>query len=185
MEQPLQIRSPQGSSDAGGFTELNGKLYFSARDGESGTELWVTDGTSGGTQLLKDINTSDSYYGNSSPGGFIELNGKLYFSARDGESGTELWVTDGTSAGTVMVADINPGSAGSNPYNFGVLNNELFFSAKTEATGFELYKLTYDGSVDPVDPDDGTNGSDDITGTEQPDQIDGLNGTDTLDGGSW
>ena len=142
----------QGTSNPQGFTEFNGKLYFGANDGESGSELWVTDGTSGGTQLLKDINTSDGYYSDSNPSEFIEFNGKLYFNANDGESGDELWVTDGTSSGTVMVADINPGSAGSYLYGFSVFNNELFFTADTDETGAELYKLTLDGSVDPSRP---------------------------------
>ena len=36
----------------------------------------------------------------------------LLFNASDGVSGAELWKTDGTQAGTVLVKDINPGSAG-------------------------------------------------------------------------
>ena len=40
---------------------------------------------------------------------------KLYFSAYDGTNGNELWESDGTAAGTVMVKDINPGADGSYP----------------------------------------------------------------------
>jgi ELWxxDGT repeat protein len=42
-------------SKPAGFTRLNGALYFHANDGVNGIELWKTDGTAAGTQLLKDI----------------------------------------------------------------------------------------------------------------------------------
>lgn len=35
-------------------------------------------------------------------------NGKLFFRANDGVNGDELWKSDGTAVGTVMVKDINP-----------------------------------------------------------------------------
>ncbi|MCW5626673.1 MAG: FG-GAP repeat protein, partial [Burkholderiales bacterium] len=50
--------------------------------------------------------------GNVTPSG-----GLLYFTAQDTGSGNELWVTDGTAAGTRRVADLNPGQAGSAPAN--------------------------------------------------------------------
>lgn len=45
----------------------------------------------------------------SSEGGY-----KAFFEATDSEHGGELWVTDGTPAGTKMVKDINPGMSTSN-----------------------------------------------------------------------
>src|SRR5690606_40542772 len=56
-------------------------------------------------QMVKDI---DPTSGGSSPFFITENNGKLYFSANNGTSGEELWVTDGTEVGTQMVKDINP-----------------------------------------------------------------------------
>ena len=38
------------------------------------------------------------------------VNGTLFFAADDGTNGKELWKSDGTAAGTVMVKDINPGT---------------------------------------------------------------------------
>jgi ELWxxDGT repeat protein len=38
------------------------------------------------------------------------FNGALYFQAGDGTHGRELWRTDGTTAGTALVKDINPGA---------------------------------------------------------------------------
>ena len=140
---------------------LNGRLIFSRSDGETsrfnavahGRELWTSDGTAGGTSLLADINPT-SYvagllaggtiaYGSSNPASFTRYNGQLYFSATDGQIGRELWRTDGTTAGTVLVSDILPGSTGSNPTNL-VNAGQLYFIAD-DGHGAALYRS--DGSA--------------------------------------
>ena len=42
----------------------------------------------------------------------ILINDELYFKANDGDNGEELWKTDGTEEGTVLVKDIWNGSNG-------------------------------------------------------------------------
>ena len=37
------------------MTALEGRLFFAADDGTTGEELWVSDGTADGTELVKDI----------------------------------------------------------------------------------------------------------------------------------
>lgn len=61
---------------------------------------------------------------------FTAYNGKVYFKASDVGYGdnSELWVTDGTEAGTQKVTEINP-TGGSNPGNFTELNGMLYFTA--------------------------------------------------------
>jgi len=85
------------------------------------------------------------------------LNGVVYFAANDGNAGTELWSTDGTAAGTHMVADIAPGAADSNPCNLTVFNNHLYFSAAGPA-GNELWTSdgTSAGTLQVVDIAPGT-----------------------------
>src|SRR5688572_28992134 len=46
----------------------------------------------------------------SSPDNSVEMGGMLYFAANDGANGVELWKSNGTEAGTVLVKDINPGT---------------------------------------------------------------------------
>ena len=82
-------------------------LYFPAEDGNSGIELWKTDGTSTGTSMVKNINSGSS---NSNPERLTKLGSTLIFSATDGSNGAELWKSDGTASGTSMIKDINSGS---------------------------------------------------------------------------
>jgi ELWxxDGT repeat protein len=106
----------------------NGKVLFNATDASNGQELWVSDGTAAGTNLVKDIyagiDTFSHGLGNSNPRGFSLLgNGRALFSATNAANGEELWVTDGTTAGTSLVKDIHIGIASSNPYGITSLGN--------------------------------------------------------------
>jgi ELWxxDGT repeat protein len=69
----------------------------------------------------------------------------LYFSATGSSTnGTELYTTDGTSIGTVLVKDISAGSASSSPKFLTVFKNLLYFAANDGINGNELF--TYDGT---------------------------------------
>jgi ELWxxDGT repeat protein len=65
----------------------------------------------------------------------------LYFTADDGVNGRELWQSDGTAAGTVLVGDIRPGSYGSYPFSLTAVGNTLFFTANDGVNGWELWAL--------------------------------------------
>ncbi len=49
----------------------------------------------------------------SNPSDIVEMGGSVYFAATTDELGTELWKSDGTEAGTVLVKDIRAGSSSS------------------------------------------------------------------------
>lgn len=135
------------------------KAFFIANDGATGDELWVTDGTPGGTVFVKDIFTG-------SKGSQIQVapsamgtnmkDGKLYFFALDGSEGftvygKEPWVSDGTSAGTFMLKDINPGFNGSselaNIKHFIEYKGKMyFFSIGTSISGGGLFET--DGTTE-------------------------------------
>jgi RNA polymerase sigma factor (sigma-70 family) len=152
------------------LTNVNGTLFFTANDGIHGRELWRSDGTEAGTKMVKDINPGrasgfpDEWMGN-----LIAVGRTLFFMADDGVHGLELWKSDGTEAGTVMVKDINRGPASSvewrregetappglgrpvhpgatfqrhglGPDTLAVMNNTLFFTADDGVHGYELWK---------------------------------------------
>lgn len=52
-----------------------------------------------------------------------------YFSADNGATGAELWKSDGTTAGTVLVKDIYPGTISSSPGAFFIFNGMTYFAA--------------------------------------------------------
>lgn len=67
----------------------------------------------------------------------------LYFSAGDfnlGSTNYELWKSDGTDAGTVLVKEIRPGNSGSSPEGLVDVNGTLFFRADDGVNGKELWK---------------------------------------------
>ena len=120
------------------------QTVFDAFDPVHGRELWITDGTVGGTHLLADICPGAC---SSSPRPLNSANavalGVLYFSADDGAHGTELWKV--TSAGVVsFVKDINPGALGSSPTGpMAFLSSAPtvgYFAATSAATGTEFWK---------------------------------------------
>ncbi|MBP6455384.1 MAG: T9SS type A sorting domain-containing protein [Chitinophagaceae bacterium] len=91
------------------------KIYFFASDGLNGVEPWVSDGTTAGTFMLKNINAStDDNFAETMFLTFLSADSsKAFFKGNDGTTGEELWVTDGTTLGTVFVADIFQGINGS------------------------------------------------------------------------
>ncbi|HZZ42828.1 MAG TPA: ELWxxDGT repeat protein [Tepidisphaeraceae bacterium] len=141
------------ASTYGGICVCGSWLYFSTIGGSTST-LWKAN-AAGNVQLVKSIPSFNSI------SNLTDVNGTLFFSATDSSNGTELWQSDGTTVGTALVKDINPGSASSNPTNLTNVNGTLFFSATDSTNGTELWKSdgTAAGTVLVKDIYPGTTGS--------------------------
>jgi ELWxxDGT repeat protein len=133
------------------FTDFHTRLYkgnqicFIADDGTHGSELWITDGTSANTKMVKDINPgSGSSMDPLDPLAFIYTTTDFYFGANNGSVGYELWKTDGTSGNTSLVKDIWSGAASSDPDIFLFVNSHVYVTADDGDNGSgktDVYKV--------------------------------------------
>ena len=110
--------------------QVNGTMFFAADDGAHGLELWRSDGTAAGTVIVKDIvpGLGDAFERNI-PDAMINVNGTLFLTAIHPTLGRELFKSDGTAAGTVLVKDISQGPGYGSPSDFTNVNGTLFFTA--------------------------------------------------------
>ncbi len=130
------------------ITALRSRVVFSADDGLAGREPWVSNGTEQGTALLLDIRPGPegSIPEETRLEGALRLGRRVYFPADDGVAGLELWRTNGTSAGTLPVADVNAGPGGSAPRPWVSWLGHLYFSAWDPLHGRELWRT--DGTAE-------------------------------------
>ncbi|MEX0642615.1 MAG: ELWxxDGT repeat protein [Pirellulales bacterium] len=127
------------------YISIGATTYFTARSVDDGTELWKTDGTAAGTQLVRDICAS---YVSSNPDPLATVGQTLYFAARCEADGERLWRTDGTAAGTVQLSGGFPTIG-----NAAAVGDLLYFFARDPVTGFDLWKSdgTAGGTVPVAD----------------------------------
>lgn len=129
------LRPGAGSSQPGSFVSALGKLFFVAHDGRNPAMLYATDGTAAGTGPLVPVARAPR-----SPAELTFAAGHLWFVGQDA-AGAELWVSDGSAAGTHLVADIRPGSPSSAPNQIVELSaSTILFAADDGVHGRELWR---------------------------------------------
>ncbi len=131
------------------YAMLNDVLYFSANDGIHGNELWRSDGTAGGTYLVKDLLPGAV---SSNPHEIIVANNKLFFVTQSYISYSfELWTSDGTPGGTVLLKELYRNGPGiGSAYNLTNVSGKVyFFLSDPFNTALQLWKTdgTANGTV--------------------------------------
>jgi ELWxxDGT repeat protein len=126
----LGLTAPTGAYFLSNLKYAGTKLFFtwSSYPGEP-VYLWMHDGVNSKQLGVFDFVNNLQVLGE-----------RIYYEASTLSSGSELWRSDGTIAGTVMVKDIIPGKTGSSAVNLIVYNNLLFFTANDGVNGFELWR---------------------------------------------
>lgn len=134
------VPGPQSSAGESVFVWRDKGFWLASVNGTY--ELVVTDGTVSGTQLLG-VN-----FGNSTQfvlDEFFGFDNVVYFQGPSTDPlGRELWRTDGTSAGTILAWDLNPGSQGSTPRSMTRVGDRLAFLFQAAGSTSEVF-----GSIDP------------------------------------
>lgn len=104
-------------------------VYFMANDGLRGAGLWRTNGTEGGTQLVKDV----SGLPESTIAQLTDVNGTLFFTDDPFGETRSLYKSNGTEAGTVLVKGGDDSMI--NVRQLTNVNGSLFFVADDLTTG--------------------------------------------------
>jgi ELWxxDGT repeat protein len=137
------INTADASSDPKEFLTIGTKTFFSANDGKTGNELWITDGTDAGTKLVKDIFTGEQP---TTISNMANLNGSvLFWYSISGSYG--IYKSDGTAAGTVRVTNMDTlFYLNYQEPSFTVFGNNAYFAAngflwKTDGTATGTVKL--------------------------------------------
>jgi len=141
------IYTANGSSEPRDFFAIGDQVFYSAYDPQHGRELWVSDGTAGGTQMIEDINPNETEWGStedSNPGDFVLFRGELFFAANESSwtISAGIWYSDGTPEGTDVVYQ----SADGSDFNWmGVIGDWLYFTTSNGRLG------RYGGSLNEVE----------------------------------
>lgn len=180
------------------LTVVGDRLFFVATEGSAtpdefgvhesmGRELWSTDGTSDGTAVYAELNTTNG--DGSEPQSLAAFGGALYFVASDGIHGREVWTTsrrlkandllfetlardiayrDALSGTTAIMEEdsINLAAVGyTSPFVF-----DVSLVIHDDSTGFDAYGLTA-ANTDPILVIRGSAGLDDVFSDLSPDGI--------------
>jgi ELWxxDGT repeat protein len=129
-----------------GSNPEGGRLFFAAdaNDGK-GLELWASDGTTGGTAAVADVNTLTP---SSKPWGLTKVgSGQAFYYVQQSGVNHGLWKTDGTSAGTSRIGDAYVEADPAKTQQVAAVGDHFFFSGQTISGGSGFEPFVSDGTA--------------------------------------
>ena len=141
----LSAHDDSATSNPQALFAFQGDLYFFGFNPDFDSPVhWILWRVAAGTSVAVPLKAAGFQYNDPVAPGFAALGNRLYFRAWDPAHGFELWRTDGTAAGTVLVRDLTPGPASGDPQGLVAAGDRLWFSALDPDHGRELW--TSDGT---------------------------------------
>lgn len=118
------------------------RVFFRGNRSQTGDELWVSDGTVAGTQLVADLAPGSA---NSSPAKLVACGRGVCFVAWTATLG-EIWFSDGTAAGTTLLCTLDP-AGNANPDRLVMCRGRVFMVAYSPIYGRELFGIATPGAT--------------------------------------
>lgn len=118
------INPGAASAEIGSIRRMGNAIYFNATTATIGTSLWRSSGTTAGTAMLKDLTSDESEF---QVFDMTVLNNRIYWLQAGGPysyAGHEVWVSNGTAAGTRLVTTFERWHT---PARFTFMNNKVFY----------------------------------------------------------
>jgi len=149
--------NPNGSSSPFNLTNVNGTLYFGARDHGFGLGLWRVNSSGLAEQVDDNAPGEGIGTGNPNPQYLTVSSGTLYFSADDGVNGRELWRVNASGTAEIIEDGIpggglESGAASSYPRYLTDVNGVLYFTKiLDEVNGTELWRVNGSGMAEIVE----------------------------------
>jgi ELWxxDGT repeat protein len=167
LAQPQLVRDirpgPDGQSQLDGIVN-GGQFFFRADNGSDGTEPWISDGTTNGTQQLSDLRPG-------ADGSFPTFRGALddsvFFNAFNDAEGSEIWSV-AAFPGNPVVFDIRPGPASSSPAWLGIVAGRVLVSAMDDTGEREIWWVNRSGGPElfvDINGDQGSSNAQALTPT--------------------
>lgn len=101
VDTPFPATGPTRFEGPANLTAVGGQVFFT---GTNAPQLWVTTRHPAGSMLLRDFSSLEGFVG--PPQNLTAVGARLYFTVESPADGLQqLWTSDGTVAGTVLVAE--------------------------------------------------------------------------------
>lgn len=141
----LDLMPGAAGSAPDGFAVAGGRLFFAAAAPAVGRELHCWTGSA-----LRSLDLGPGA-ADSDPAELVPVGERVWFratvAAQNGRGGPELWVSDGTAAGTFPLVELRPGPQGGTPQGLRLVDGRLWFAADDGVHGSEPYVVDQPGAV--------------------------------------